>query len=321
MKIVVLDGYATNPGDLSWDGLAAFGELVVYDRTPAEKTVERAAGAEILITNKVFLGAEELSALPGLIYIGIQATGVNVVDLNAARERGIVVTNVPAYSTASVAQHAFALLMELARGVGQHAELVQQGEWTKCPDFAFHRTPQVELAGKVFGIVGFGDIGQTTAQIAEAFDMRVLVHTRTPDLGAFQQTNFVGLDQLLAESDVVSLSCPLTPATELLINPERLSLMKKSAYLINTGRGLLVDETALAAALRDGEIAGAGLDVLSQEPPPADNPLLKAPNCFITPHLAWATQAARRRLTDELTANLKAFLAGESRTGQGHDRS
>ncbi len=313
MKIVVLDGYATNPGDLSWDGLAEFGELTVYDRTPAELTAERAAGAEALITNKVFIGANEMAALPGLAYIGIQATGVNVVDLGAARQHGVAVANVPAYSTASVAQHVFALLLELVRGVGRHNERVRQGAWSSCPDFAFQETPQVELAGKVFGIVGFGDIGQATAKIAEAFGMRVLVHTRTPDPQTFPEIQYVGLNQLLAEADVVSLSCPLTADTEKLINAERLARMKASAYLINTGRGLLVDEAALAYALRNGEIAGAGLDVLSQEPPPADNPLLGAPHCFITPHLAWATRAARQRLIDEIVANLRAFLAGKSR--------
>jgi len=261
----------------------------------------------------VFIGAVEMTALPDLVYIGIQATGVNVVDLDAARQHRIAVTNIPAYSTASVAQHVFALLLELVRGVGRHNERVRQGAWTNCPDFAFQDTPQIELADKVFGIVGFGDIGQATAKIAAAFGMRVLVHTRTPDPQAFPDIDYVELDQLLTEADVISLSCPLTSETEKLINAERLARMKSSAYLINTGRGLLVDETALADALRDGEIAGAGLDVLSQEPPPSDNPLLDAPNCFITPHLAWATRAARQRLIDELVANLKAFLAGESR--------
>jgi glycerate dehydrogenase len=313
MKIVVLDGYATNPGDLSWEGLKEFGELTVYDRTPAELTLERAAGAEILITNKVFLGNTEIARLPQLRYVGIQATGVNVADLEVARKHGVAVTNVPAYSTNSVAQHAFALLMELTRGVGRHAELVQQGAWTNCPDFAFQETPQIELTEKVFGVIGFGDIGKATAKIAEAFGMRVLVHTRTPDPQTFPGTEFVALNQLLVEADVVSLSCPLTAQTEGFINAERLALMKKSSYLINTGRGLLVDEEALASALSRGVIAGAGLDVLSKEPPPADNPLLQAPNCFITPHLAWATRAARQRLIDELVANLRAFLNGESR--------
>lgn len=313
MKIVVLDGYATNPGDLSWDGLSTCGELSVYDRTPAELTLERAAGAEVLITNKVFLGAPEMAALPNLRYVGIQATGVNVVDLEAARRHGVAVANVPAYSTDSVAQHVFALLLELTRGVGRHARRVREGAWSNCPDFAFQETPQIELNGKVFGVVGFGDIGQATAKIAEAFGMSVLVHTRTPAPEAFPSVCFVGLNQLLSESDVVSLSCPLTADTEALMDAARLAVMKKSAFLINTGRGLLVDEDALSEALHRGAIAGAGLDVLAKEPPPADNPLLKAPNCFITPHLAWATRAARSRLINEIVANLESFLAGESR--------
>lgn len=313
MKIVILDAFATNPGDLSWDGLAELGELVVYDRTPAELTLERAVGAEALISNKVLLGAAEIAALPDLRYIGLQATGVNVVDLDAARMHGVVVSNVPAYSTSSVAQHAFALLMELARGVGQHAELVRQGAWTNCPDFVFQRTPQVELTGKVFGVVGYGDIGREAARIAAAFGMRILVHTRTPDPVAYPGVNFVALPRLLEESDVVSLHCPLTPQTQTLIGAEYLALMKKSAYLINTSRGLLVDEQALAQALRNGDISGAGLDVLSSEPPPADNPLLTAPNCYVTPHLAWATHAARQRLINEMVENLRAFLAGTPR--------
>lgn len=310
MKIVILDGYATNPGDLSWEVFRKFGELTVYDRTPSELILERGADAEVLISNKVYLGASEMSALPALRYVGIQATGVNVVDLDAARKLGITVTNVPAYSTDSVAQHAFALLLELTRGVGRHADLVKQGTWTNCPDFAFQETPQVELADKVFGIVGFGDIGKATAKIAAAFGMRVLVHTRTPEAETFPEIGFAALDELLAASDVVSLSCPLTTETEGLMNAERLSLMKTTAYLINTARGLLIDEEALATALRQGLIAGAGLDVLSQEPPPADNPLLQAPNCFVTPHLAWATRAARQRLIDAMVDNLRAFLAG-----------
>jgi glycerate dehydrogenase len=310
VKIVVLDGYATNPGDLSWDGLAEFGELIVYDRTLAEMTVEHSVGAEILITNKVALGTEEMAALPELRYIGLQATGFNIIDLEAARSHGVVVCNVPAYSTHSVAQHTFALLLELVRGVGRHAERVRQGVWTNCPDFAFQETPQVELNNKVFGVVGYGDIGKAVAQIAAAFGMRVLVHTRNPGPVASPKVSFVELDQLLAESDVVSLHCPLTTETELLIDAECLVSMKQSAYLINTSRGLLIDEAALAAALQNGEIAGAGLDVLSQEPPPADNPLLKAPNCYVTPHLAWATLAARQRLIDTIVANVRAFLEG-----------
>ena len=310
MKIVVLDGYATNPGDLSWDGLAECGELVVYDRTPAELTLERAAGATVLISNKAILGAQEIAALPELRYIGLQSTGANVIDLEAARRHGVVVSNVPAYSMSSVAQLAFALLLELARGVGRHAERVRQGAWTNCVDFTFQETPQVELTNKVFGVVGFGDIGRQAARIAAAFGMRVLVHTRTPAPATYPDVSFVELDQLLNESDVVSLHCTLTPETELLMNSERLAMMKASAYLINTSRGLLIDEAALAEALNIGKIAGAGLDVLSQEPPPADNPLLKAPNCYVTPHLAWATLAARQRLITVVVDNLRAFLDG-----------
>jgi glycerate dehydrogenase len=310
VKIVVLDGYATNPGDLSWDGLAECGELVVYDRTPAELTLERAAGATVLISNKAILGAQEIAALPELRYIGLQSTGANVIDLEAARRHGVVVSNVPAYSMSSVAQLAFALLLELARGVGRHAERVRQGAWTNCVDFTFQETPQVELTNKVFGVVGFGDIGRQAARIAAAFGMRVLVHTRTPAPATYPDVSFVELDQLLNESDVVSLHCTLTPETELLMNSERLAMMKASAYLINTSRGLLIDEAALAEALNIGTIAGAGLDVLSQEPPPADNPLLKAPNCYVTPHLAWATLAARQRLITVVVDNLRAFLDG-----------
>jgi glycerate dehydrogenase len=310
MKIVVLDGHSLNPGDLSWDGLAELGELVVYDRTPVESVVERATGADILISNKVVLGAAELAALPGLRYIGVQATGVNIIDLEAAHARGIVVTNVPAYSTPSVAQHVFALILELTRGVGRHAELVRNGAWAKCPDFSFWDTPQIELAGKIIGIIGFGEIGRAVARIATAFDMQVLVHTRTPD-GLLSTVRFVDLEELLAEADIVTLHCPLSPQTERLVNAERLRLMKNSAYLINTGRGPLVDEAALAEALHRGEIAGAGLDVLAKEPPAENNPLLNAPNCFVTPHLAWATHAARQRLMDTVVANVRAYLDGE----------
>ncbi|MEJ2470916.1 MAG: D-2-hydroxyacid dehydrogenase [Desulfuromonadales bacterium] len=310
MKIVVLDGYALNPGDLSWEGLAALGELEVYDRTSPAQLVERANGAEILISNKVTLGAQQMAALANLRYIGVTATGVNIIDLEAARERGIVVTNIPAYSTPSVAQHVFALLLELARGVGHHAERVRQGAWSHCPDFAFWETPQIELSGRTLGIIGFGAIGQAVARIARAFEMTVQVQTRSPDPKAHPHVTFTSLETLLAASDVVSLHCPLTEQTTGLINAQRLALMKASAYLINTGRGPLVDEEALAAALHEGQLAGAGLDVLSQEPPPADNPLLKAPRCLITPHLAWATHAARERLMATLVENIRTFLAG-----------
>lgn len=313
MNIVILDGYTSNPGDLSWEGFESLGELTVYDRTAPEQTLDRAAGAEILLTNKVELGEDEMSALPHLRYIGVQATGVNVVDLDAAKRHGIAVTNVPAYSTASVSQHIFALILEFARRVGQHADSVKDGAWSRCPDFTFHETPQLELSGKTLGIVGFGDIGQATANIAAAFGMRVIVYTRTPAPDRFPEVTFSSLDDLLSASDVVSLSCPLTPQTESMINAERLAMMKPTAFLVNTGRGQLVDEDALSEALKNAEIAGAGLDVLSEEPPPANNPLLAAPNCIITPHIAWATRAARQRLVNEVVANLKSFLAGERR--------
>jgi glycerate dehydrogenase len=311
MKIVVLDGYAANPGDLDWAPLAGLGELTVYERTPAALTVERAAGAQALLTNKVVLGTTELAALPELRYIGVLATGYNVVDTVAAGARGIVVTNVPAYSTPSVAQQVFALLLELARGTGRHAALVREGRWSAAPDFCFWEGPQVELAGLTIGIVGFGAIGQAVARIALAFGMRVLVATRSPDPAAWPEMSFVDLDQLFIQADVVSLHCPLSEETRAMVNAARLAQMKPTAYLINTGRGPLVDEVALTAALHAGQIAGAGLDVLSQEPPRATNPLLAAPNCVITPHLAWATAAARQRLLATAVANLQAFLAGQ----------
>ena len=310
MKIVVLDGYAANPGDLDWSPLAALGELTVHDRTPAALTLEHAAGAQAVLTNKVILGADEMASLPELRYIGVLATGYNVVDVAAAGDRGIAVTNVPAYSTPSVAQHVFALLLELTRGAGHHAALVRQGRWSASPDFAFWDTPQTELAGLTMGLVGFGAIGQAVARIALAFGLRVLVHTRTPNPAAWPDVAFVDLDVLFTHADVVSLHCPLTEATRGLVNASRLAGMKPTAYLLNTGRGPLVDEAALAAALHAGTIAGAGLDVLAQEPPTADNPLLAAPNCLITPHLAWATKAARQRLLDVAIDNVRAFLAG-----------
>lgn len=317
MNIVVLDGHTANPGDLDWSPLAALGDLTVHDRTPAELTVARAAGAQVVLTNKVVLGAQELAALPELRYIGVLATGYNVVDVAAARERGVVVTNVPAYSTPSVAQHVFALLLELTRGAGRHAALVRQGRWSASADFAFWATPQVELAGLTMGVVGFGAIGQAVARIALAFDMRVLVHTRTPVPAKWPQVRFTDLGELFARADVVSLHCPLTDQTRGLVDAARLATMKPSAYLINTGRGPLVDEAALAAALRAGTIAGAGLDVLVQEPPPADNPLLAAPNCIITPHLAWATRAARQRLLDVAIDNVRAFMEGKPQNQVG----
>lgn len=310
IKISVLDGYTLNPGDLDWSPLRALGTCAFFDRTPPALTVERARGADALLINKVVLGAAEIAALPDLRYIGVSSTGVNVVDLAAAQQRNIVVTNVPAYSTPSVAQHAFALLLELTRGVGRHSQLVHAGRWASSADFCFWDSPQIELAGLSLGLVGFGAIGQAMARIGRAFEMRILVHTRTPDPQGWPEVEFVAADELFRRADVVSLHCPLTEATERLVDARRLALLKTSAFLINTGRGQLIDEPALAEALNAGALAGAGLDVLSREPPAGENPLLAARNCLITPHLAWATRAARQRLLDTVVANLRAFLAG-----------
>ncbi|MGB2753552.1 MAG: D-2-hydroxyacid dehydrogenase [Phycisphaerae bacterium] len=310
MKIVVLDGYTMNPGDLSWEGIEGLGECAVYERTPPERVVERAAGAEVVLTNKVVLDGAVMARLPALKYIGVLATGYNIIDTAAARERGIVVTNVPAYSTRSVAQLVMALVLELAHHVGHHARTVREGRWTASKDFAYWDYPLVELEGLVIGIVGFGQTGRAVADLARAFGMRVLVHTRTPKPPQ-EGVRFVDLESLLRESDVVSLHCPLTPRTEGLVNAKRLALMKPTAFLINTSRGPVVNERDLAAALEAGRIAGAGLDVLSTEPPKADNPLLAAKNCFITPHFAWATRAARERLMKTVVANVCAFLSGK----------
>ncbi len=315
MKIVVLDGHAMNPGDLSWRGLEELGELTVHDRTPAGQVVERAQGAEIVLTNKSPLPRQTIEALPHLRYIGVQATGFNVVDAEAARERGVTVTNVPGYSTRSVAQMVMALLLELTQQVGHHAELVRRGRWSASPDFCCWDRPLVELDGLTIGIVGFGAIGRGVARLARAFGMRVLIHTRHPDdyraTPQGREVEFVDLESLFCRSDVVSLHCPLTPQTEGMVDAERLGRMKPGAFLINTGRGPLVDEAALAEALNAGRLAGAGLDVLSAEPPSADNPLLQARNCFITPHIAWATRAARERLMASVVENVRAFLAGK----------
>jgi glycerate dehydrogenase len=314
MKIVVLDGYALNPGDLSWDGLRALGDVSIYARTSVEQIVERAAGAHAVLTNKTVLSAATLAALPDLRYIGVLATGYNVVDVEAAARQGIAVTNVPAYGAASVAQLVFALLLEMCSQVGHHARLVREGAWTRSPDFAFWDRPLIELEGLSLGLVGFGDIGRNVAALGRVFGMELLVHTKHPEKyrgkPAGAGVDFVELDELFTRADVVSLHCPLTVETEQLVNARRLALMKPNARLINTGRGALVDEGALAAALNGGRLAGAGLDVLCQEPPPADNPLLQAQNCFITPHVAWATGAARSRLLAGAVANFSGFLAG-----------
>lgn len=307
MKIVVLDGYALNPGDLSWDGLKALGELTVHDRTAAEDTAGRVKGAAAVFTNKTTLPGELLKTLPELKYIGVLATGYNIVDVAAAKSLGIAVTNIPTYGTASVAQHAFALLLELALHVGLHEEAVRKGEWATNADWCFNKTPLVELSGKTMGIVGYGRIGRAVVAIARAFGMRVVAQDA---IQSADDVEWLPIDELLRVSDVVSLHCPLTPETNGLMNTARLKLMKPTAFLLNTSRGPLIVNQDLADALNAGVIAGAGLDVLTVEPPREGNPLIGAKNCIVTPHMAWATREARARLMDIAVENLKAFRAG-----------
>lgn len=312
MKIVVLDGYTLNPGDLSWAPLQELGDVTVHDRTPVDHIRARAAGAEILLTNKTLLTCPTIKALPSLRYIGVLATGYNVVDHIAAAEAGVVVTNVPAYSTMSVAQVAFAHILNLTHGMGQHTRTVRDGRWSSSPDFSFADTPLMELAGKTLGIIGPGRIGAAVARMGLAFGMDVIAYSRS-GLVPVPEMKPVSLEDVFSQSDVLSFHCPLTPETKHLANAERLAMMKPTAFLINTSRGPLVDEQALAAALNAGKIGGAGLDVLSVEPPPPDNPLLTARNCHITPHFAWASTAARKRLMHEVTENVRAFIAGVPR--------
>lgn len=312
MNIIVLDGYTLNPGDLSWDELKSLATCEVYDRLESGEIVRFASKSEIVLTNKTELTREHLRQLPRLKYIGVLATGTNIVDLAAARELGIPVTNVPTYSTRSVAQTALALLLELTHNVGHHSHTVREGRWTHCRDFCYWDRPLIELDGLTMGIVGFGRIGSAVGELAAALGMKVLVcRPSARPLPPFARQ--VGVETLFRESDVVSLHCPLTAETRNLVNTERLAWMKSTAFLLNTSRGQLVDEPALAAALNSGLLAGAGLDVLSVEPPPEDNPLLSAKNCFITPHLAWATRAARSRLMQTAVANVRAFLEGKPR--------
>jgi glycerate dehydrogenase len=313
MKIVVLDGYALNPGDLSWDSLQKTGTLEIYDRTPENLVAERAKGADAVLTNKTPLSRATLSQLSALKYIGVLATGYDMVDKAAARERGVVVTNIPTYGTTSVAQLAIALLLELCHHVGLHGDAVRNGEWSRNPDWSFWKTPLIELSGKTMGIIGFGRIGRQTGAIAAALGMRVVAHdtaeVNAPDYPGFQ---WVTLDRIVSEVDVLSLHCPLLPENKGMINKARLERMKRSAFLLNTSRGPLVVDQDLANALNDGVIAGAGLDVLSTEPPAPDNPLLSARNCIVTPHIAWATREARARLMDVAVENLRAFLEGRA---------
>jgi glycerate dehydrogenase len=307
-KIIVLDGYTMNPGDLSWAELENLCECKIYARTPPELIIERIDDAELVLVNKVAMTREIMAQLPKLKYIGVLATGYNVVDIAAANDHGITVTNIPAYSTDSVAQTVFSHLLNLSQQVAHHAQTVTTGKWSKCPDFSYSDTPQIELCGLTLGIIGCGKIGRRTAEIGRAFGMKIIGCTRT--IRENDDIEMVSMKELFERADVVSLHCPLTADNEHMVNAEMLTLMKPTAFLINTGRGPLIDEDALADALNNGIIAGAGLDVLSSEPPNADNPLLTAKNCFITPHLAWATAAARKRLYATAVVNLDKFIRG-----------
>ena len=302
--IVILDGFTANPGDISWAEIEALGNCKIYDRTGEADVVARAADADIVLTNKTLITQKSLAALPRLRYIGVLATGYNTVDVQAAQQRGILVCNVPEYSTPNVTQAVFALLLELTNRTGHHSQTVHEGRWSASPDFCYWDGELVELAGRTLGIVGYGRIGKAVAAVGRAFGMQILAHRRS----ASDDPQFVSLDRLLSESDVVSLHCPLVPDTKELINAARLAQMKPSAFLINTARGALIHEPDLAAALNTERIAGAGLDVLSVEPPLASNPLLSARNCVMTPHIAWATRNARLRLLEVTAANIRSYL-------------
>lgn len=313
MKLVILDSYTENPGDLSWDWLKDIvDEYEIYEKTPKDKVLERSLDADILVTNKVPVDRALIEKLPKLKFIAVLATGFNIIDCEAAKEHGIVVSNIPAYSTDGVAQLVFAFLLELTNQVGLHSKSVNDGEWSRSPYFCYWKTPLVELRGKVFGIVGFGKIGSAVAEIANAFGMKVKAYSpHTREYSGFGKVDFVSLDEVIETSDVISLHCPLTNETAGLVNAEFLSRMKKTAYLINTSRGPVVNEKDLRAALDSGAIAGAGVDVLSSEPPKEDNPLIGAKNCFITPHIAWASLEARTRLMNIFKDNVKGFVSGK----------
>lgn len=311
MKICILDGYSLNPGDLDWSPVERLGDVTLFDRTPADKIVERAADADIVLTNKVPFSADTLRQLPRLRFICVLATGYNIIDTEAAARQGVVVANIPAYSTMSVAQMAFAHILNITNHVASYAREVADGKWTNCPDFCFWDSALTELAGKTMGIVGLGNTGMATARIAVAMGMKVVALTSKSADTLPEGITPAPLDDVLASADVVSLHCPLTPSTRHLINAASIAKMKPSAILINTGRGPLVDEQAVADALNGGRLAAFGADVLSQEPPRGDNPLLSARNCFLTPHIAWATLEARTRLMSTATENMRQFIAGE----------
>ena len=310
MNIVYLDGYTVNPGDLSWEPLEKLGNFTVYPRTAPELVIERSKEADILITNKVRLNRDLLKLLPSLKYIGVSATGYDVVDMPAAKERKLTITNVPGYGTISVAQHVFALILSLTNHVRLHAELNWKGKWSASKDWCYWDQPLVELSGKTMGIVGLGAIGQQTANIAQAFGMKVIA-TRRDMSKAYTGVELVDMERLFSESDVISLSCPLTAENNGVVGKELLEMMKPTSFLINTARGPLIKEGELAEALLAGKIAGAGLDVLSQEPPEGGHPLENIPNCLITPHIAWASQEARGRLLGILAENIATYIAGK----------
>ncbi|MBE0600653.1 MAG: D-2-hydroxyacid dehydrogenase [Firmicutes bacterium] len=311
MNIVVLDGYTLNPGDLSWEGLENFGELTVYDRTSEDKILERMKDAEVVYTNKTPISKSTIAACPNLKYIGVLATGYNVVDVEAAKERNIPVSNIPVYGTAAVAQMVFALLLEVCHHAAAHSDAVYAGDWTNNQDWCFWNYPLIELAGKTMGVIGFGRIGQNTAKIAVAFGMKVLAYDEYPNDAGRALGEYVSLDELLAKSDVIALHCPLYPSTQGIINKDNIAKMKDGVILINNSRGPLVVEQDLTDALNTGKVYAAGLDVVSTEPIKADNPLLKAKNCIITPHISWAPKESRQRLMDLATDNLKSFLDGK----------
>lgn len=312
MKIVILDSNALNPGDMSWEQISAFGEVTIYPRTHGkEETIGRIGKSDIVLLNKVPINAEILDACPSVKLICCLSTGYNVVDIHAARERNIPVCNVPAYSTAAVSQFTFALLLELCHRVGHHDKTVHDGKWASCPDFCYWDTPQMELAGKTMGIIGFGRIGQAVGRIAQAMGMKVLAYSRSRRTECEAIAEYVDLDTLLSQSDIVSLHCPLFPETEHLINSNTIAKMKDGAILLNTARGHVIDEEAVASALKSGKLRGAAMDVVSEEPIWADNPLLTAPNCIITPHMAWAPMETRQRILDVTVQNINGFLTGE----------
>lgn len=310
-NIVVLDGYTENPGDLSWSGLEAFGKLTVYDRTSAADIVSRIGGADVVFTNKTPISAETLSACPNIKYIGVLATGYNIVDTQAAKEKGVVVTNIPTYGTAAVGQFAIALLLEICHHIGHHDKAVHEGRWESCPDFCFWDYPLIELDGKTMGIIGYGRIGQNTGRIAQVLGMKVLAYDaqRNPDLIS-ETMRYADLDELFAESDIISLHCPLFPETEGIINKDTIAKMKDGVIILNNSRGPLIKEQDLADALDSGKVYAAGLDVVSSEPIKGDNPLLKAKNCIITPHISWAPKESRKRLMDIAVDNLAQYISG-----------